>query len=105
MNMRKAVSVTLREENLLWLRAQAAATPRGSLSEVLDGLVAEARHAGRGEPGAIRSVVGSIDLPEDDPTLEQADGDIRELFAASARRPLLVKERGRVSTPRRGRRG
>jgi hypothetical protein len=58
--MRKAVSITLGADNLLWLRAQAAATPSGSLSGVLDRLVTEARQAGRAAPEAIRSVVGTI---------------------------------------------
>ncbi len=90
--MRKAVSVTLESDNLLWLRAQAAATSRGSLSEVLDRIVRTARTAGRGEPAAVRSVVGSIDLAEDDPDLHGADAYIGGLFAASARRPVLARE-------------
>ena len=104
-NMRKAVSVTLEADNLLWLRSQAAVTPRGSLSEVLDRLVGEARQAGRREPGAIRSVVGTIDLPEDDPGLDTADAHVRALFAASARHPVLVREPGPRGSSRRRRRG
>jgi hypothetical protein len=91
--MRKPISITLDVDNLLWLRAQAAATSHGNLSAVLDRLVSDARQAGKGEPAAIRSVVGTIDLAEDDPDLEQADAYVRSLFAASVRRPLLVKER------------
>jgi hypothetical protein len=94
-NMRKAISITLSEDNLLWLRGQAARTARGSVSEVLDQIVGEARTAGRTDPTAVRSVVGTIDLPEDDPDLAGADGYIRTLFAASARQPLLVRERPR----------
>jgi hypothetical protein len=90
--MKKAVSVTLRAENLLWLRGQAAASSRGSLSEVLDRLVSEARTSGRVQAGAIRSVAGSIELPEDDPLLETADAYIRGVFAESLRRPLMVRE-------------
>jgi len=93
MNMRKAVSVTLKADNLLWLRAQAAATRRGSLSEVLDRLVSDARDAGRTDARAIRSVRGTIDLPEDDADLAGADGFIRAQFEKSVRRPILVKER------------
>jgi hypothetical protein len=103
--MRKAVSVTLRLDNLLWLRGQAAATPRGSLSEVLDRIVGEARSAGRGEPAAVRSVAGTIDLPEDDPMLDKADDYIRALFAASAGQPMLVKEEAPRAKKRRARRG
>jgi hypothetical protein len=93
MNMRKAVSVTLGADNLLWLRAQAAATARGNVSAVLDRIVEEARLSGRTEPAAIRSVAGTIDLPEDDPDLEKADAYVRSLFAESARQPILVRER------------
>lgn len=101
--MRKPVSVTLESENLLWLRAQAAATSRGSLSEVLDRLVSQARTAGRGEMAAIRSVVGSIDLPDDDPNLHHADAYIRDVFATAVRRPALVRgKRPRTARKRRG---
>lgn len=89
--MRKAVSVTLAVDNVLWLRAQAAATSKGSLSEVLDRLVTDARQAGRTATAAIRSVVGTIDLPDDDPALLQADAFIRSQFEKSIRRPMLAK--------------
>ena len=105
MNMRKAVSVTLTSDNLLWLRAQAAAGPRGSLSEVLDRLVTDARGAGRTDARAIRTVKGTIDLPDDDPRLEGADAFVRAQFDKSIRRPVIVKETGpeyRVARKRRG---
>ena len=89
--MKKAVSVTLREDNLLWLRGQAAASASGSLSEVIDRLVYEARSAGRTDAAAIRSVVGSIDLPPDDEELTGADAYVRTLFDRSVRRPMLVR--------------
>jgi hypothetical protein len=91
--MKKAVSITLGEENLLWLRGQAAASRSGSLSEVIDGLVLEARAGGRTHPAAIRSVAGTIDLPPDDEDLAGADGYVRALFDRSLRRPLLVREK------------
>jgi hypothetical protein len=90
--MRKAISITLGTDNLLWLRAQAGVTARGSVSEVLDRLVSNARTSGHGEPRAVRSVVGTIDLPADDPDLERADLYIRSAFENSATRPMLVKE-------------
>lgn len=92
-NMRKAISVTISEDNLLWLRGQVARTGRGSLSQVLDRIVGEARAAGRTDPTAIRSVIGTVDLPDDDADLVGADGYIRTLFAASARQPIMVRER------------
>lgn len=91
--MRKAISITLSVDNLLWLRGQAARSARGSVSELLDRLVAEARSGGRTDPGAVRSVVGSVDLPDDDPELSGADAYIRTLFGASARQPMVVRER------------
>ena len=91
--MRKAISVTLKVDNLHWLRGQAAATSRGSVSAVLDRVVTEARLGGREEPAAIRTVVGTIDLPEEDSSLEEADKYIRSLFSTSLRTPLLVRER------------
>jgi hypothetical protein len=104
--MRRAVSVTIDEDNLLWLKAQAAATAKGSVSEILDRLVGEARAEGRTGAAAIRSVAGTIDLPSDDPDLEEASSYVRILFDQSLRRPLAVKEtppaRGRRKTTRRG---
>lgn len=91
MFMTKAISVTLDEDNVVWLRARAAATSRGSLSEVLDTIVTNARLQGR-TAASIRSVVGTIDLPDDDPDLSAADAYVRGLFDRSARRPVMVKE-------------
>ena len=65
--MRKAISVTISDDNLLWLRGQAGRSPRGSVSEVIDRIVAEARRSGRTDPAAVRSIVATIDLPDDDP--------------------------------------
>ena len=90
--MKKAVSVTLKTDNLLWLRAQASASARGSLSEVLDQLVTDARTSGRTDERAIRTVRGTIDLPDDDPMLEQADTFVRAQFDKSLHRPVVVKE-------------
>jgi hypothetical protein len=101
--MRKAISVTLSSSNLLWLRGQASRTPKGSVSEVLDRLIADARTAGRTDPASIRSVAGTIDLPDDDGDLAGADSYIRSLFAASARQPMLVRER--PPAPGRSRKG
>lgn len=95
--MRKPVSVTLEHDNLLWLKGQAAATERGSVSEVLDQIVTEARLAGRAGSTSVRSVRDSIDLPDDDPDLLGADAYIRYAFDRSVTRPMLVRETaGRV---------
>ncbi|HYT65815.1 MAG TPA: hypothetical protein VEL51_05325 [Vicinamibacterales bacterium] len=100
--MKRAVSVTVGEDNLLWLRAQAAASARGSVSEVLDRLVTEARMQGRTDRAAIRSVAGTIDLPPDDPNLETAGTYVRAMFDRSLHRPMLVKERPPRAKKRRG---
>jgi hypothetical protein len=91
--MKRAASLTLDVQNLTWLKGQAAAKPGGTLSGVVDRLVTEARLAGRTSAESMRSVVGSIDLPDDDQDLKQADRHIRALFERSLRRPMLVKER------------
>ena len=81
---KKAISVTLRQENLLWLRGQTHASARRSVSETLDELISAARAGARGQPGAIRSVVGSIRIQASDPRLTQADAAIRGLFPPPA---------------------
>jgi hypothetical protein len=98
---KRAISVTLRPDNLLWLRGQAQASPRRSVSETLDGLIAEARGAARGRPGSITSVVGTIRIAERDPGLARADAAIRRLFRGGALRagPARAARRRR---PRRG---
>lgn len=104
--MRRPISVTIDEDNLLWLKAQAAATAKGSVSEILDRLVGDARAEGRTGAAGIRSVAGTIDLPADDPDLEQASTHVRMMFDQSLGRPMLVKEtppaRGGRKAKRRG---
>lgn len=98
--MRKAISITLSQDNLLWLKGQAAQSRRKSVSELLDQLVSEARGAGWADTAAVRSVVGTIDLPDDDPGLETADAYIQTLFATSARQPIRGRERPSGSRPK-----
>ena len=57
------------------------------------GTVREARTGGRTDVAAIRSVVGTIDLPSDDPDLAGADAYVRGLFDQSLGRPMQVRER------------
>ena len=82
---KQAVSVTLEQENLLWLRGQVRAARRKSLSEVLDSLVAEARTGGLVQEAAILSVVGTIRIADADPDLRQADAAVRSLFPGPLR--------------------
>lgn len=106
---RKAVSLTLDEQNLLWLRARSTARGRRNLSETVDALVTQARAGRLGEPTPPRSVVGTIDIATDDPELEEADDALQRLFATSIARPFLVREdsgRGPARrTPSKGKRG
>ncbi|HXG64031.1 MAG TPA: hypothetical protein VNO70_02925 [Blastocatellia bacterium] len=74
---KRAISVTLSADNLLWLRGQAVASG-GSISQTLDHLVSEAKKGGR--QTAPRSVVGTIEIAESDPELLEADAAIRALF-------------------------
>jgi hypothetical protein len=85
---KKAVSVTLDEANLLWLKGRG----RDNLSAAIDDLITAARAGRLAVPAPVRSVVGTIDIAADDPGLEHADAAIRDLFAASLARPLRVAE-------------
>jgi hypothetical protein len=92
MYMKKAASFTLDAQNLLWLKGQAAASPKGTVSGVVDRIVTEARLSGRTHPGTVRSVVSTIDIPEEDSVLKSADAYVRTIFNRSLRRPALLKE-------------
>jgi len=85
-----AISVTLDEDNVAWLKGRAGAAGLRSVSELLDRLVTDARQSGR--VGPARSVVGTIDIDASDPLLERADEAVRHLFETSLGRPLIVKE-------------
>ena len=87
---KKAVSLTLDEANLLWLKGRGHG--HGNLSAAVDDLITAARAGRLGAPAAVRSVAGTIDIAADDPNLERADRTIRDLFAASLARPLRVSE-------------
>jgi hypothetical protein len=103
----RAVSVVLDVDNLLWLRAQGRATNSRGLSDTLNRIITEARRAGRVDPHSIRSVVGTVEIPEDHPELERADVYIRALFEQSLGRPVAADQhapgtRRRRRTSRRG---
>jgi hypothetical protein len=80
------LSVTLDDQNLLWLRGRAASTKRRSLSEALDAVITAARTGGPGADAA-RSVAGTIDIGADDPTLAHADAFIDSVVTGSLKRP------------------
>jgi hypothetical protein len=87
---KKAVSITLDEANVLWLRGRGYG--RGNLSAVVDDLITQARTGKLGVGAPARSVVGTIDVADDDPELEQADRIVREMVATSLARPFRVRE-------------
>ena len=91
--MKRAISITVAQDNMLWLRGQAARTTGGNVSEIVDRLITEARTVGGGNRSAARSVAGTIDLPDEDALLE-AGRSVSAWFEQSLNRPLLVRERG-----------
>jgi hypothetical protein len=93
------ISVTLRNENLLWLKSRTVATKARSLSETLDALVTAARTSRKVPAAAVRSVVGTVDLAADDPDLERADDYLRDIVIGSMARPFLVREAPPVDAP------
>jgi hypothetical protein len=105
---KRAISITLADDNLTWLRGRTRALKVRSVSETLDRLVTEARTSGRTTAAASRSVVGSVDIAAHDPDLAGADAVIRDLFETSFERPVVVRERGpaysarKAPRPRRG---
>ena len=102
---KRAVSLTLDEANLVWLRGLTTRSGARSLSETVDQLVTSARAQRGAALSAVTSVVGTIDLPEDDPQLEHADAYVRGLFTQSISRPVLVRERRPPYKTSRKRRG
>lgn len=79
---KRALSVTLEPENILWLRGRARTGGRRSLSETLDRLVTEVRVGGKA-PSFVRSVVGHIRIDESKGNLVAASETLRKLFAHS----------------------
>jgi hypothetical protein len=88
---KKAVSVTLEETNLVWLKSRTLARKGRSVSETLDELISRARMGGP-LASEIKSVAGTVDLPIDDPDLEYASAYAGGLIDDSLRRPFFVKE-------------
>jgi hypothetical protein len=100
---KRPVSVTLDENNLLWLRGRMARRKRRSLSDAIDEVITAARASGALE--APRSVVGTIDLATDDPGLAHADAYTRALFTQSLSRSLTIHDESPAyqASPRRAR--
>jgi hypothetical protein len=60
---KRTISVSLREEHLVWLRGQSRAARHRSVSETLDRLIAEARMGGRHVEGAMQSDRSGVQGP------------------------------------------
>ena len=88
---KKAISLTLNDANLVWLRGRARLMTGGSISEAIDQIVAEARSGRLGAAHPSRSVVGTIDLG-DDQDLSGADEVVRGLVSHSLQRPLTIND-------------
>ena len=94
---KRAVSVTLDVDNLIWLRAQAGAGR--NVSRIVNELVSEARAVGRRFGAATRSVAGTVDLRGYDPTA--ADRELRAIFNGALRGPSAPPGRRARSGARR----
>ena len=102
---KKALSVTLDQANVAWLKGRARLAG-GNVSDALDKLVTHAR-TGRGAlTTANSSVVGMVDL-SDDPSLTKAADAVRDGFAEYLSRQFEVHEdppiagsRARAKKPR-----
>lgn len=90
---KKPLSVTLEEDNILWLKGQTLSGRQRSLSEALDVVVTAARQSRFG--ASSRSVVGTVDIAGDDPELRTADAAVRTLIDGSLTRTApKAKRRG-----------
>ncbi len=86
-----AISLTIDQTNLLWLKGRARVVSGGSLSEAVDQLITEARAGRLGQADPPRSVAGTIDLPDDEALTAGRDA-MRDLFAESLTRQVFVHE-------------
>ena len=90
---KQAVSVTLRPDNLLWLKTRVKAGGRRSLSEALDEIITEARAGAGAAALETRSVVGNARIPGSEASLARAGAEQRALFRGSAERKIRAKRR------------
>src|SRR3972149_6726811 len=96
---KRAISITLQDDNLLWLKSRTLATKGRRLSETLDALVTAARTSGNVPASAIRSVANTVDIADDDPNLDRADDYVRDLFKTSATRLVVAREEPPAYSP------
>jgi hypothetical protein len=87
---KKAISVTLDELNMLWLRDQTIRKSARNLSDAIDQLITAARLRSWGPPRPSRSIVGAIEIPDDDANLDQLGAAMRETFDRSVVRTAFI---------------
>lgn len=90
---KQPISVTLRRENLLWLRGRVRATGQRSVSEALDRLIEEVRQLRSGSDA--RSIEGTARLLASDDQLDNAREEDRLLYAEAVERSARALEPGR----------
>jgi hypothetical protein len=73
---KQAISLTLSQQSLIWLRAKSRLQGARSISETVDRIILDARNGDT----EVRSVVGSLTIASDDPDLLLADEAVRSLF-------------------------
>ena len=86
-----AISLTIEQTNLLWLKGRARVVAGGSLSETVDQLITEARAGRLGQGDPPRSVVGTIDVPDERALAAGAEA-VNALFAGSLSQPIFLHE-------------
>jgi hypothetical protein len=77
---KRAVSVTLRPDNVLWLKTRVKASGGRSLSQALDEIITEARTGATALATERRSVVGNARIPASEAGLSRAAQEIRAQF-------------------------
>lgn len=90
---KKALSVTLDSDNVLWLKGRARIAG-GNVSETLDKVITQVR-TGKTYLGKPPSVVGMVDL-SDDPDLSKADAAVKEMWAEYEAKFIVHEDRPRV---------
>jgi len=97
---KKAISLTLSRDNLLWLRAETTARHNRSVSETLDRLLDEIRARDGRPPVSKRSVVGTARIDDADPNLDKADEIVRNLFSQTLKKTPRDKRKAARSKRR-----
>ena len=94
---KQAISITLLPDNITFLKGRLNATGSRSISELMDKLVTAARTGGH--LATPRSVVGTVEIDDSDPSLKDADAAVQRLFkkslgAMTRRKPGKKTHRG-----------